>query len=155
MRCRKSFAWFAGALCALAPALAAEFQAGVARVNITPPVPYWLSGYASRTNPATAVRHELFAKALALADDRGGKAVIVTADIIGFSRELSDSIAERVAKQHGLQRSQLLFNFSHTHYGPVVGSNLSTMYTFSDAEKENVARYTSKLADNVVALIGA
>jgi hypothetical protein len=145
-------------LCVLAlatSACAADFQAGVARVNITPPLPYWLSGYASRTNPSTEVRHELFAKALALADDRGGKAVIVTADIIGFSRELSDSIAERVAKQHGLQRSQLLFNFSHTHYGPVVGSNLSVMYIFDAAEKERVVRYTSKLADSVVALVGA
>jgi hypothetical protein len=143
------------ALALVAPALAADFQAGVARVNITPPMPFWLSGYASRTNPATQVRHELFAKALAFADDQGGKAVIITADIIGFSRELSDSIVERIAKQHGLQRSQLLFNFSHTHYGPVVGSNLSVMYSFDAIEKERVTRYTSKLADNIVALVGA
>ena len=81
------------ALCLLAPVFAADFQAGVARVNITPPMPFWLSGYASRTNPATAVRHELFAKALALADDRGGKAVIVTADLIGFPRERQRSLA--------------------------------------------------------------
>ncbi len=155
MRRGKMLAWLAGMLCLTAPLLAAGFQAGVARINITPPLPYWLSGYASRTNPATQVRHELFAKALALADDQGHKAVIITADIIGFSRELSDSIAGRITKQHGLERSQVLFNFSHTHYGPVVGSNLSVMYTFSDAEQEHVARYTAKLADDIVALAGA
>jgi hypothetical protein len=147
--------WFVAMAFLAAPLLAAEFQAGVARVKITPPLPYWLSGYASRTNPATQVCHDLFAKALALADDRGSKAIIITADIIGFSRELSDSIAERIAKQHGLQRSQILFNFSHTHYGPVVGSNLSTMFKFTMTEQENIARYTDKLANNIVGLAAA
>ena len=155
MRVGKSFVRLACALCIIVPALAADFQAGVARVNITPPMPYWLSGYASRTNPATVVCHELFAKALALADDRGGKAVIVTADLIGLPRDLSDDIASRVARQYGLQRSQLLLNTAHTHYGPVIGSNLSTMFNFDAAEKERIARYTKKLSDDLVALVGA
>ena len=137
------------------PACAADFQAGVARVNITPPMPFWLSGYASRTNPATCVRHELFAKALALADDRGGKVVIVTADLIGFPRELSDDIAARVAKQHGLARSQLLLNASHTHYGPVLRTGLSVMFNFDGAELDRVGVQTRKLGDDIVALVGA
>ena len=141
-------------VCALAaPVLAADFQAGVARVDITPPMPFWLSGYAARTNAATTVRHALFAKALALADDRGGRVVIVTADLIGFPRELSDSVAERVARQQGLDRSQLLLNASHTHYGPVVRSGLSLMFNFDATEKERVAQYSRKLADDLVALV--
>jgi hypothetical protein len=69
------------ALLVAGPALAAEFRAGVARTCITPPMPFWLSGYAARTSAAASVRQELWAKALALADDRGGRVVIVTADI--------------------------------------------------------------------------
>jgi hypothetical protein len=29
------------------PLLAADFEAGVARVKITPPTPFWMSGYAA------------------------------------------------------------------------------------------------------------
>ncbi len=143
------------ALVLVSAACAADFQAGVARVNITPPMPFWLSGYASRTNPATVVRHELFAKALALADDRGGKVVIVTADLIGFPRAMSDDIAARVAKQYGLGRPQLLLNTSHTHYGPVLRSGLSIMFNFDGAELDRVDVYTRKLADDIVTLVGA
>ena len=45
---------------------AAGFRAGLARVNITPDGPIWLSGYASRNKPSEGVYQELFAKALAL-----------------------------------------------------------------------------------------
>ena len=136
-------------------ALAAGFQAGVTRIRITPPMPFWLSGYAARTTAATAVRQELWAKALALADGRGGRVVIVTADLIGLPREVSDSVAERVSKQHGLQRSQLLLNFSHTHCGPVVWPGLSVMFDFDAAEKERAAQYSRNLTDDLVALVGA
>jgi neutral ceramidase len=47
---------------------ASDLQAGVARTNITPQVPFWLSGYAARTNPAVRVNSDLWAKALALQD---------------------------------------------------------------------------------------
>ena len=50
------------------PLLAADFQAGVARVKITPPSPFWMSGYAARTHPSEGVEQELWAKALALRD---------------------------------------------------------------------------------------
>jgi len=148
----------AGIVCSLLlawPALAADFQAGVARTCITPPMPFWLSGYAARTSAATTVRQELWAKALALADGRGGRVVIVTADLIGLPREVSDSVAERVSKQHGLQRSQLLLNFSHTHYGPVIWPGLSVMFDFDAAERERAAQYSRKLTDDIVALVGA
>ncbi|MEO7145280.1 MAG: hypothetical protein ABI165_17430, partial [Bryobacteraceae bacterium] len=70
----------------LGAASAAEFRAGVARVDITPATPVWLSGFAARTQPATRVLQPLSAKALALEDRDGGRFVIVTADLIGFTR---------------------------------------------------------------------
>ena len=45
-----------------------------------------MSGYASRSSPSQGVAHPLFAKALALADGQGNRVVLVTCDIIGFSR---------------------------------------------------------------------
>lgn len=142
-------------LAGAAIACADGFKAGVARTDITPPVPYWLSGYASRTNAATAVRNRLWAKALAVEDEGGGRAVLVTLDIIGLPREITDDVAERIRRQHGIERSQLLLNFSHTHYGPVVRHNLSVMYDFDAAMQEKVKQYSAKLGDDLVALAGA
>src|SRR4051794_15194495 len=74
----------------------AEWKAGVARVDTTPRAPVWMSGYASRSSPSQGVAHSLFAKALALADASGHRAVWVTCDIIGFNRAFAGRVAERV-----------------------------------------------------------
>ncbi|MBU4458999.1 MAG: hypothetical protein KJ579_00420, partial [Verrucomicrobia bacterium] len=71
--------WILVSVLAAATSGAAEFRVGVARCNVTPPMPFRLSGYASRTNAATTVRNELWAKALAVEDGASGRVVIVTA----------------------------------------------------------------------------
>jgi len=139
----------------IAPLLAADFKVGVARVPITPPVPFWLTGYAARTNAASSVRTDLWAKALALQDSRRGRVVIVTTDLIGLPREVSEVVAERVRKRHGLGRSQLLLNSSHTHAGPVIWPNLRVMFAFDAAEQARVVAYTRKLADDLTTVVGA
>src|SRR5512147_2052494 len=102
-----------------ASALAADFKAGVARVDITPSTPIWLSGYASRKHPSEGVLHPLWAKALAIEDSKRNRVVIVTTDLIGLPRPISELVAARVQKEYGLDRSQLLLNSSHTHTGPL------------------------------------
>lgn len=135
--------------------IAGEFLAGVARVNITPPVPFYLSGYAARTNPAGAVRTDLWAKALALQDRNGTRAVFVTADLIALPGDVTEVVARRVMRRHGLRRSQLLFNASHTHSGPFVWSNLRVMFHFAPGEKARVLDYTAQLADKLTELVDA
>lgn len=134
---------------------AADFKAGVARTIITPPLPFWLTGYAARTNAAPTTRNDLAAKALALQDDQGGRVVIVTTDLIGLPREVSEAVAERVGREHKLQRSQLLLNSSHTHAGPVIWPNLRVMFDFDAAEQKRVVAYTRKLTDDLTALVSA
>lgn len=129
---------------------AAEFQAGVARVKITPPTPYWLSGYAARTNPASVVLQDLWAKALALRDAQGHQVVLVTMDLIGLPREVSDAVADRARRQLKLKRSELLLNCSHTHCGPAVGSNLSVLFDFNPADRERLQQYTADLTEKLV-----
>ncbi len=98
---------------------AAEWQVGLARVDITPSEPTWLAGYASRNHPAEGTVHPLWAKALALRDAEGNRVVIVTCDLLGLTREVGDAVAQGV-QDHGLKRHQLLLSASHTHCGPVV-----------------------------------
>ena len=136
------------------PLLGADFQVGIARVKITPPTPYWLSGYASRTNPALAVRQDLWAKVLAVRDPKEQQAIFVTLDLIGLPREISDAVTARARKQFKLDGSQLLLNCSHTHCGPAVGSNLSVMFDFNAADAQRVRQYSDELTTNLVRVIG-
>jgi neutral ceramidase len=133
---------------------AAEFKAGVARTVITPPLPIWLNGYAARTNAAASVKSDLWAKALALEDEQGGRAVLVTTDLIGLPAAVSEAVAAQVWQKHGLQRSQLLLNSSHTHSGPVVWPGL-IMFAFQPEEKEQILRYTRKLTDDLAGVVSA
>ncbi len=142
------------ALLAVSLPASAAWQAGVARVDITPTQPIWLAGYGARTHPSEGVRMHIFVKALALKDDQGTVSVLVSSDLLGFPREVSDPIAARVEKQFGLPRERLFLNSSHTHSAPVIGHMLLPAYPFGDAELAVIARYTDWLEGQVVDVIG-
>jgi hypothetical protein len=146
---------FVLSIAAVWPLIAADYRAGVGRVDITPAEPIWLSGYASRTKPSEGIHHRLWAKALALEDGRGSRVVIVTTDIIGLPRSVADVVGARVEKQWGLERSRLLLNSSHTHTGPVIRSNLSVMYNLDEHNGRVLVEYGQKLTDDLVNVIGA
>ena len=131
-----------------------EFKAGVARVDITPEGSIWMSGYAVRKKPSEGVLTRLQAKALAIADARGTRVVIVTTDLIGLPRQITEEVAARAQKQWGLERSRLLFNSSHTHTGPVVRPNLETMYNLTPEQSQKVAEYSRKLREDLYAVVG-
>lgn len=141
-------------LLACSTVLAADYQAGLARVTITPPTPFWMSGYSSRSNQSVGVLHDLHAKALALRDPQGRRIVIVTMDLIGLHRSVSDEVFARVKKQFKLNRADVLLTCSHTHSGPVVGLNLNVMFDFSAEDKQRVQAYTAGLVDKLVNVIG-
>ena len=104
------------------------WQAGVAKVVITPREFLWMSGYGARTKPAEGKVHDLWAKALVLQDAQGKRCVLVTMDLVGIDRLLSDEICAELKNRHGFERSEIMLSVSHTHCGPVVGRNLLTMY---------------------------
>ncbi len=134
---------------------AADFRAGVARIDITPKAPIWMTGYGDRTHPSTGVAQPLWAKALAIEDSRGSRVVIVTTDLIGLPRSITDLVAARAQKEYGLERSGLLFNSSHTHTGPVVYPMLPTMFELSPQDLEAVQDYARRITEDLFNLIGA
>jgi hypothetical protein len=121
---------------------AAGWQAGAARVSITPKEPMWMSGYAARDRPSEGAVHDLWAKALALQDPAGKKALIVTLDLCGIDRELSNSLRDAFREKYGLERDQVVLSCSHTHCGPVVGTNLLTMYKIDETQRRKIVDYT-------------
>jgi len=78
------FRCLGAALAVLATALAADYRAGVARLEIAP---------------------ERWVQAVAIQDPKGGRAVIVTAAAMGLPRAITDLVAARSE----LDRSQVLF----------------------------------------------
>lgn len=138
----------------LAPATAAEWRAGVARLKITPQGPIWLSGYGNRNKPSNGVVHDLWAKALALEDKKGNRAVIVTTDLIGLPRAVSEQIASEVLKRYELSRDGLMLNSSHTHTGPLVRENLQTMFDLDSEQQERIRQYSQTLISTIVDAVG-
>src|SRR5437870_6285958 len=71
----------------LCPVVAAEketwFQVGVAKIDITPPYPIRLSGYAVRKKESEGVAQRLWAKALAIGSDKEWPAILITVDNTG------------------------------------------------------------------------
>jgi cephalosporin-C deacetylase-like acetyl esterase len=132
-------------LAATALAQDASWQAGFAAVAITPEQPMWMSGYAARTAPAEGKETDLWAKAMALQSADGRKAVLVTLDLVGIDRDMSLEIATRIRDTHKLPREAIILSVSHTHCGPVVRSNLRTMYALNDEQSRRVDEYGERL----------
>jgi hypothetical protein len=131
-----------------------NWKAGVARIAITPEHLMWMSGYAARTKPAEGKLHDLWAKALVLEDPNGGHGVLVTMDLVGIPRDLSVAVCDELKKKYGLAREAVLLSVSHTHTGPVVRSNLSTMYDLDETQQKLLADYAQSLSTKLVAVVG-
>ncbi|MBL7042268.1 MAG: neutral/alkaline non-lysosomal ceramidase N-terminal domain-containing protein [Pirellulaceae bacterium] len=142
--------------CSVAAAETATWQAGTARVNVTPEKYIWMAGYGGRNRPADGKLTDLWAKALVLVDADGDRAVLVTLDLIGLSREFSQSVCSRLKERHGLERQQIAFCCSHTHTGPALVRNLSPLhYLIVDKEQQDlIQEYTTTLEDRVVEVVG-
>jgi hypothetical protein len=143
-------------LCTLTADAADNWKAGVAKTNITPDHYLWMAGYAARTKPAEGKMTDLWAKALVLEDQAGKKAVLVALDVVGIDRGLSTAICQKLEKKHGLDRSQIAINCSHTHSGPVVNRNLRPMHEYSldKANQDLIHQYADKLEAAVIDVVG-
>ena len=130
------------------------WQAGVARVVITPEHPMWMAGYAARDHQSEGIMHDLWAKALALEDADGTRAVLITTDLLGFPKELSDQIRDQLESEHKLSRARIILNSTHTHSGPVLKDALYDIYPIDEKQISDIEQYSEWLADRIVALVG-
>jgi neutral ceramidase len=129
------------------------WKAGVARVVITPDQLMWMAGYSARKHPAEGIIHDLWAKALALEDMKGNKALLITTDLESFPKYMSDRIRNRIKDTFGLTRAQIILNSSHTHSGPVI-QGMYNIYTDDPKELENIRSYSVTLEEKIITLVG-
>ncbi|MEA3462252.1 MAG: neutral/alkaline non-lysosomal ceramidase N-terminal domain-containing protein [Bacteroidota bacterium] len=127
------------------------WKAGVARAVITPYENMWMAGFSFRDKPAEGTLHDLWAKALVLEDARGNRTLLITTDILGFDRDLSLSICNRLIKEYHLERKNIILSSSHTHSGPVINSNLTHVYPpFDEHQKMQIEEYRHFIEEQIV-----
>ncbi|HUE72815.1 MAG TPA: neutral/alkaline non-lysosomal ceramidase N-terminal domain-containing protein [Pirellulaceae bacterium] len=132
------------------------WKAGAAKANITPPSLMWMAGYGSRDHIAEGKLTDLWAKALVLEDPSGQRAALVTLDLVGIDRGLSQAICQELQSKYGLKRDQIAISTSHTHTGPVVARNLRPMhYMLLNAEqRKQVDDYAMLVEEQIVSVVG-
>ena len=77
------------------------FYAGTAKVKITPEEPGYLLAWDTHRK-AEGVESDLWLRALAIEDADGQRVVLVSADLLGFSRTLAQACQADALKNHGL-----------------------------------------------------
>lgn len=131
------------------------YRVGVGRADITPDGPIWMAGYGARTRPSEGVDQPLQVKALALQYEQDRPLLLLTADILGFSREIAEDIVRRIQEKTPLPRENILLVASHTHTGPVIGHNLRGMFDLQGKDAEAVAKYARFLTEQVATAANA
>jgi len=79
----------------------AVWNAGLGTVDISPSEPIWLAGWGARAKPSEGLSQRIWVKALAHQYGNAAPCVWVTADLRGFSRTMTATIARRVRRKYG------------------------------------------------------
>jgi hypothetical protein len=137
------------------PIFGKDIRAGAASIDITPSAPVLLSGYASRTQPASAVAVPLHARALAIDDGSRQPVVFLSVEVVGLPAAVTDFVAAESIVRYHLDRSRLVINSTHTHAGPCIHGNLPGMTPSDPGQRQAIRLYTQWLSTKLIDTIGA
>jgi len=96
-----------------------SFQAGVAKVNITPAIGCAMAGYAARKHGAVGIRDELWARALYLTDTKNDL-MLLGVETVGIPAKMVERVRRRVEELTGIPASNVFIAATHTHSGPSI-----------------------------------
>ena len=128
------------------------WKAGIAKEKITPKDSVWMAGYASREHSADSILQDLWVKALALEDAEGKQALMITTDLLGLPKSLSDRVCEQLQRHLDLKRDQIMLTSSHTHTGPVLENSLYPAYPLNRERIILIEVYSQWLENRMVAV---
>lgn len=98
------------------PNVDADFLAGAAKVEITPPLGVPLVG-GFGGNPAKVIHDPLYVKALIL-DDKETTLVFVALDLLSVDFNVADEMKKQINEAMGIPTANIVVSATHTHYGP-------------------------------------
>ena len=130
------------------------WEAGTARVDVTPAEPVRLSGYGSRDRPNVGIDTSLYVRCLALrrrAND-APPLILITVDAIGVSGQVTREIAETIKSRHRVPRERIVLCATHTHSGPHIDGLLDNIFNvpLSPAEKSAAVRFRDRLINETL-----
>ncbi len=124
------------------------WEAGLAKIDITPDYPVRLTGYASRKTECEGVAQHLHAKALALRHN-AKPALLITVDNCGVPAGVRDEVAARLKRKARLSTDRFAICSTHTHSAPWVRGFAPNIFgaPIPPDQEERVLRYTRELTD--------
>jgi hypothetical protein len=99
------------------------YRAGIARVDITPPVGHAMGGYAARKGNATGTHDPLYATVLVI-ESGDNSLALVTCDLRSF---VSTRVGDLARQRFGIKNT--IISVSHTHSGPLTWEARTRWYT--------------------------
>jgi neutral ceramidase len=121
-----------------------ELLVGIAETDLTPTMPYGLSGY-YHERKSTEVRDPLHAKALVFR--QGGESVaLVLCDLCGVAPELTEEVRRRAAPRSGIPAERIIVAATHTHTGPAYEADLRKLMERGGVD---AAAYPPRLIDAI------
>lgn len=99
--------------------VSSKFQAGAARVRITPPVGMGLSGFVARTQVSAGIADDLHVRAVIL-QSSSQRLGILQFDLLGLADWQVEQIRHRAWRRCGVLPWNLMLSATHTHSGPGV-----------------------------------
>lgn len=123
-----------------------SFTAGFSKMNITPGWPVPMSGYGDRKEPSKGIHDSLYVTAAAFSDGTN-KALVISADVIGFSHEFWKQITDAIEKQFAIKREFVMLAAVHNHNGPVTR-------VYNEDSSEAVTKYVEVLRSKIIEASG-
>jgi neutral ceramidase len=102
-----------------------SWAVGYGEADITPaPMQVQISGF-GRERYAKGSLAPLLTQAVALRDQKGRTALLITADILDFDRVMVEVVRRSITRKHHIPPENILLAASHTHWGPAVRFRMS------------------------------
>jgi hypothetical protein len=130
----------------------AALKGGCSKVDITPPIGVWLSGYGARNKPSDGIIDELYSKALVL-DDGQNKMAIVSVDLLWVPIKITNEIRKKVKEKIGIPEKNILICATHTHFGPKIDRITKNWpdAPVSKIDESYVQNLKKKIVDSILA----
>ncbi len=132
------------------------FQAGAARVDITPVPGFPMGGHSVAGQIARGVWNRLDARAIYLEDAQGHSLALVACDLWSLPAGLADRVAELVAADPAgarLGRDQIVLAATHTHQSPGNFSSCALYNDFASVKRGFDRRLFEFLAHRIAGVI--
>jgi hypothetical protein len=128
-------------------------QAGIAVADITPPVPFRMSGYFME-RLSTGTKDPLRAKAIVF-QQGDASAAFVFCDMVGVSHDVAGEARQKASEATGIPAEHIAVSATHSHTGPLYFGALSDFFHQRAAAKNGTdpldpAPYRAELIKSIV-----